>query len=48
VPLAIVSELQGKLEGRKKILLSAIGAGWSLGTAYMVTKDCKVSEIIEY
>lgn len=48
VPLTIVSELQGKLEGRKRLLLSAIGAGWSLGTASMVTKDCKVSEIIEY
>ena len=48
VPLTIVSELQGKLEGRKRLLLSAIGAGWSLGTAYMVTKDCNVSEIIEY
>lgn len=48
VPLTIVSELQGKLNGNKRLLLSAIGAGWSLGTASMITKDCKVSEIIEY
>lgn len=48
VPLTIVSELKGKLDGRKQLLLSAIGAGWSLGTASVVTQDCKVSSIIEY
>ena len=48
IPLTIVSELEGKLEGEKRILLSAIGAGWSFGTAYMTTKDVKVSSIIEY
>lgn len=48
IPLTIVSELEGKLDGEKRILLSAIGAGWSFGTAYMITKDVKVSPIIEY
>lgn len=48
IPLTIVSELEGKLNGEKRILLSAIGAGWSFGTAYMTTKDVKVSPIIEY
>jgi 3-oxoacyl-[acyl-carrier-protein] synthase-3 len=48
IPLTIVSELEGKLDGEKRILLSAIGAGWSFGTAYMITKDIKVSSIIEY
>lgn len=48
IPLTIVSELMGKLEGEKKLLLSAIGAGWSFGTAYMPTQDVKVSSIIEY
>jgi 3-oxoacyl-[acyl-carrier-protein] synthase-3 len=48
IPLTIVSELEGKLDGEKRILLSAIGAGWSFGTAYMTTKDVKVSHIIEY
>lgn len=48
IPLTIVSELEGKLDGEKRILLSAIGAGWSFGTAYMTTKDVKVSPIIEY
>ena len=48
IPLTIVSELEGKLDGENRILLSAIGAGWSFGTAYMTTKDVKVSPIIEY
>jgi 3-oxoacyl-[acyl-carrier-protein] synthase-3 len=48
IPLTIVSELEGKLDGVKRILLSAIGAGWSFGTAYITTKDVKVSPIIEY
>lgn len=48
IPLTIVSELEGKLDGEKRLLLSAIGAGWSFGTAYMTTKEIKVSHIIEY
>ena len=48
VPLTIVSELEGKLDGEKKIVLSAIGAGWTIATAFMVTKDIKVSSIIDY
>ncbi len=48
VPLTIVSELSNKLEGDKSLLLSAIGAGWSFGTAFIRTKDIKVSPVIEY
>lgn len=48
IPLTIVSELIGKLEGEKRLLLSAIGAGWSFGTAYLTTKDIKISDLIEY
>lgn len=48
IPLTIVSELAGKLNGEKRILLSAIGAGWSFGTAYMITENVKVSPVIEY
>jgi len=48
IPLTIVSELQGKLDEEKKIILSAIGAGWSIGNAYLTTKNVKVSDIIEY
>lgn len=48
IPLTIVSELEGKLNGEKKLLLSAIGAGWSFGTAYITTENINVSTIIEY
>lgn len=48
VPLTIVSELAHKLEGEKKMILSAIGAGWSFGSAYISTNDIRVSPIIEY
>jgi len=48
IPLTIVSELEGKLNGEKRILLTSIGAGWSFGTAYLITKDVKVSSIFEY
>jgi len=48
VPLTIVSELQNKLAGEKRLLLSAIGAGWSFGTAFITIKDLKISQIIDY
>lgn len=48
IPLTISSELVGKLEGKKKIVLSAIGAGWTIATAYLATEDVHVSPVIEY
>lgn len=48
VPLTIVSELAGNLAGKKRMLLSAIGAGWSFGSAYIITNDIRISPIIEY
>ena len=48
VPLTIVSELSDKMEGSKRILMSSIGAGWSYATAYLTSKDLKVSPIIDY
>lgn len=48
IPLTIVSELYGKLGGSKRLFFSAIGAGWSCGTAYLTTKDLKVSPIFDY
>lgn len=48
VPLTIASELEGKLDGEKKIVLSAIGAGWTVATAFMTTKDVYVSPVTEY
>lgn len=48
VPLTIVSELKDKLQGKNRILMSSIGAGWSYATAYLNTVDLKVSQIIDY
>lgn len=48
VPLTMVSELQYKLVGRKKILLSAFGVGMSWGTAILTMDNCKISDVIEY
>jgi len=48
IPLTIVSELYNKMIGEKHIMLSAIGAGWSFGTAYLTTRDLQVSHIIDY
>lgn len=47
VPLTIVSELRGKLEGQKNLLLSAFGVGmcWATGIVPMV--NCRISNIVE-
>jgi 3-oxoacyl-[acyl-carrier-protein] synthase III len=48
VPLTIVSELEGKLDGRKRLLMSSIGAGWSFSTVYLTTNNLQISHITEY
>jgi 3-oxoacyl-[acyl-carrier-protein] synthase III len=48
IPLTIVSELESKLIGKKKLLLTAIGAGWSLGAAIISTDNIKISTLTEY
>jgi len=48
VPLTIASELCGKLDGDKKLILSAFGAGLSWGSALLQSRDCKVSPVFEY
>ena len=48
VPLTISSELNGKLEGDNKVVLSAFGAGLSWGSAIMQMHHCHVSPVIEY
>lgn len=48
IPITIVSELCGKLDGTNRILFSAIGAGWSFGTAYITAKNVKVSPVFNY
>lgn len=47
VPLTIVSELKDKMQGSKKLLLSAFGVGMAWATAIVPFKDCKISEIVE-
>ena len=47
VPLTIVSELQGKLEGGKDVLLSAFGVGMTWATGVIHFEDCKISDIVE-
>jgi 3-oxoacyl-[acyl-carrier-protein] synthase-3 len=47
LPLTIVSELQGKLEGEKMLLLSAFGVGMTWATAIVPFVDTKISDIVE-
>lgn len=47
MPLVIVSELKDKLQGEKRLLLSAFGTGMSWGTAVVPFVDCKISELVE-
>ena len=47
VPLTIVSELKGKLYGKKELLLSAFGVGMTWATSIVPFVDCKISEIVE-
>lgn len=47
VPLTIVSELKDKLDGNKKVLLSAFGVGMTWASAVLTTNDCRISEIVE-
>ena len=47
VPLTIVDALQGKLQGKKELLLSAFGVGMTWATAIMSFEDCKISNIVE-
>ena len=47
VPLTIVSELQGKLDGKKELLLSAFGVGMTWATGIVPFVDCKISDLVE-
>ena len=47
VPLTIVSELKDKLDGNKKVLMSAFGVGMAWATAIVPFVDCKISDIVE-
>lgn len=47
VPLTIISELKDKMQGEKKIMLSAFGVGMAWATAIVPFVDCKISDIVE-
>ena len=47
VPLTIVSELKGKLDGEKTLLLSAFGVGMTWATGIVPFVDTKISDIVE-
>ena len=47
VPLTIVSELKDKMQGKKKLMLSAFGVGMAWATAIVPFVDCRISEIVE-
>lgn len=47
VPLTIVSELKGKLEGKKTLMLSAFGVGMTWATGIVPFVDTKISDIVE-
>ncbi|AWH85137.1 3-oxoacyl-ACP synthase [Flavobacterium album] len=47
IPLTMVSELQGKLEGEKELYLCGFGVGMSWASAIIKTKDCHISDLVE-
>lgn len=47
VPLTIVSELQGKLDGKKTLMMSAFGVGMTWATGIVPFVDTKISDIVE-
>lgn len=47
VPLTIVSELKDKMNGKKRLMLSAFGVGMAWATAVVPFVDCNISEIVE-
>lgn len=47
VPLTIVDQLKRKMEGTKRLLLSAFGVGMTWATAIVPFNDLKISDIVE-
>ena len=47
IPLTIVSQLQDKLQGSKKLMLCGFGVGMSWATAQINVEDCKISNLVE-
>lgn len=47
VPLTIVSELKGRLDGNRTLLMSAFGVGMTWATAIVPFVDTRISDIVE-
>ena len=47
IPLTIVSELGDKMDGKRKLMMSAFGVGMAWATAIVPFVDCRISEIVE-
>lgn len=47
VPLTIVSELKDRMNGEKKVMMSAFGVGMAWATAIVPFVDCRISDIVE-
>lgn len=47
VPLTIADQLNGRMSGDKKLLLSAFGVGMTWASAIVPFKDLKISDIVE-
>lgn len=47
IPLTMVSQLKGKMEGSKKVLLCGFGVGMSWASTVMDFQDCWISDLVE-
>lgn len=47
IPLTLVTQLQEKLDGHKKLMLCGFGVGMSWATAQINVEDCQVSDLVE-
>lgn len=47
IPLTIATELQDKLDEKRKVLLCGFGVGLSWATAILNFKNCHISELVE-
>jgi len=47
IPLTLVTQLQNKLNGHKKLMLCGFGVGMSWATAQIDVEDCQVSDLVE-
>lgn len=47
IPLLMASELRDKMQGEKRLLLSAFGVGMAWATAVVTFVDCRISEMVE-